>query len=162
MHFQVSGDISSIQYLSPRVSADPPSACDKIRTKWGTGFIATFQKESSLWPAPKYHLACSLTRSFKITELFSSRKTQLLALIIGESDGAMSVLCLSSPNWQFQAASFPPDFREGGTQTLQTAPHCLFVIFKQIKWKLICLLGNARWLPNGLALRQVFVANTIR
>ena len=54
-----------------------------------------------------YHLAHSLTRSFKITELFSGRKTQLLALIIGESDGAMSVLCLSSPNRQFQAASFP-------------------------------------------------------
>ena len=112
MHFQVSWDISSIQYLSPWVSLDHPSACDKIRTKWETGFIATFQKASSLWPAPKYHLAHSLTRSFKITELFSSRKTQLLALIIGESDGAMSVLCLSSPNWQFQAASFPPDFRE--------------------------------------------------
>lgn len=70
-------------------------------------------------------------------------------MIIGESDGAVNVLCLSSPNWQFRAASSPQiSEKEEPRPCLQAAPHCLFVIFKQIKRKLICLLGNevaAKW-----------------
>lgn len=42
-----------------------------------------------------------------MAEVFGDRNTQLLAMIIGEADCTMRVLCLTSPNRQFQAASFP-------------------------------------------------------
>lgn len=79
---------SSAQYLSPGASVDHWSAWDKIRTTWGKNmdFIAAFQEASCPWLAPECHLGSSLTRSFKMTELFSSRKIQLLTMIIGESD----------------------------------------------------------------------------
>lgn len=121
------------------------------------GFGAAFQR-SLLRGRPPRGLANLLTRSLKITGVFSHRNIQVLAVMTGESGCAVSTLCLMAPG-SF-SCPFPPHFRRRGTQTLQAAPHCLFVIFKQIQQKLICLLGSAvaaRWLGAPL---QAFVVNT--
>lgn len=103
--------------------------------------------EASSRPAPR-GFPRSLTRLFKITEMFSSRKIQLLALIIGASDQAMSVLCPSSPNWQFPAASSPQISEKEGPRPCKRLRTVYLIFFKQTKQKLICLLGNtvaAKW-----------------
>lgn len=116
------------------------SSCDKIRTKWGMRasrlcFTGVFSK------ARPSGVAGSLTRSLKITEVLSPRNIQLLTTMRGASDCAGSVPRLISDR-QFPAAASVPHISEKRNPNLASGS-ALFVIFKQIKWKLICLLRNA-------------------
>lgn len=128
----------------------------------GNGLRCRVSEEPSARPAPR-GFASLLTRSLTIAGVFSHRNMRLLAVIPGESGCTLSGLCLTVPG-RF-SCFLPPHFRGRGAQTLQAAPHCLFVIFKQIQQKLICLLGSAvaakwRGSPTGFVVNAT-LAGTV-